>query len=175
MKYTFLTALFALFSFSIVNAQQFSAKATLTLIDQSEVPDAVLQAQDHYFPLQSVRQWKKQEYNGSRSDRTQYLAVFNTDGQNIRARYTSVGQGISTYTNYRPSDLPSPIQETISSDYADYTLTGAARIASLQGDWAGFHIRLRRNAQKLTLWLSEDGQLINPREIPQEVDSEMTE
>ena len=175
MKYTFFTALLTLLSMNIILAQQFNAEVGVTVISEADVPEAVLQAQAANFSLQSVRQWKKQEYRSNRNSSTQYLAIFNTDGQNVRARYTASGQGLSTYTNYRPSALPESVQQTLTNDYAGCTPTGAAHVGSLQDDWAAFHIRLRKDGQKLTLWLAEEGQLINPREIPQEIESETSE
>ena len=170
----FSTLIFALSVLSL-GAQQYQGQFAVTLMDAGAVPSAVVQAQDSNFPGITVRQWKKQEYQGKRSSSTQYLAVFTQNGQNTRVRYTDTGRGISTYTTYGPEALPTPITETISTTYADYSLTGAAEIASLQQAWSGFRIRLRKGGQKLVVWLNADGELINPQGVPQEVSAEEAE
>ncbi len=175
MKFYFSLLAFCLFAVNGLQAQQFSAKASVTLVEASEVPEAVKTSQEQHFPGMIVRQWKMQTYQGSRTAPVNYLAVFNNEGKNTRARYLADGQGISTYTNYRPQALPPAIVQTLNTDYAGYTPTGAALVGSLHNDWEAFHISLRKGGQKLSFWLTTEGDLIIPRELPQQIEEEVTE
>lgn len=175
MKYAFSALILSLILLTNLNAQQYSTQVGVSLIDASEVPTAVKDSQEQHFSGITVRQWKKQESHNARTARVQYLAVFTYEGKNTRARYQADGQGLSTYTNYRPQALPSAIVQALSTDYAGYTPTGAALVGSLNNNWEAFHIRLRKGGQQLSFWLTPEGTLINPREVPQQMEEEITE
>lgn len=175
MKYAFSVLILSLFLLTHLQAQQYNAQVGVSLIDASEVPEAVKASQEQYFPNMPVRQWKKQEHQNARTARVQYLAVFNYEGKNTRARYQANGQGLTSYTNYRPQALPAAIVQTLSTDYPGYKPTGAALVSTLANEWEAFHIRLRKGGQQLSFWLTPEGTLINPSDLPQQIEEEITE
>ncbi|MEL6654841.1 MAG: hypothetical protein AAFY48_01335 [Bacteroidota bacterium] len=175
MKHFLLSAVILAFMLVSLSAQEYKGQFTVTVVEASAVPSGVAQSQAENFPGITVRQWKKQEYNNKRLSSVQYLAVFTQNGQNTRARYQADGRSLSSYTTYRPEALPTPIQTTLQTDYADYTLTGAAEITSLQQGWTGFRIRLRKGNEKLVVWLTAEGTPLSPQQVPTEVSAEDAE
>lgn len=152
-------------------AQKASVNFSTEIVAVTEVPVAVQSAQDKYFPGITVRQWKKLSASAQRTG-SRYLAVFNQQKNNTRAKYEVNGKGLTAYTSYALSAAPAAIKSAVASQYSAYQLTRVEKITSLTKGKAAFRTTLRKGAQKLTVWLDENGNELKPQQLPTEITTE---
>jgi len=167
-----------LFLFTLVlgfssQAQKASVKLSTEIVAVTDVPVAVQTAQDKYFPGITVRQWKKLSASAQRTG-SRYLAVFNQHKNNTRAKYEVNGKGLTAHTSYALSAAPAAIKSAVASQYSAYQLTRVEKITSLSKGKEAFRTTLRKGAQKLTVWLDENGNELKPQQLPTEITTEET-
>lgn len=170
MKIQLLIVFGLLISFSS-QAQQASIKLTTEIVAASDVPESVRAAQENYYPGITVRQWKKMSATGQKTG-SRYLAVFNQNRTNTRAKYEINGKGLSAYTSYALSSVPAAIKSATTSQYAGYQLTKVEKIRALTKGKEAFRVGLRKGAQKLIVWLDENGNELKPQQLPTEITTE---
>lgn len=152
-------------------AQKASVNFSTEIVAVTDVPVAVQSAQDKYFPGINVRQWKKLSASTQRTG-SRYLAVFNQHKNNTRAKYEVNGKGLTAYTSYALSAAPAAIKSAVANQYSAYQLTRVEKITSLSKGKEAFRTTLRKGAQKLTVWLDENGNELKPQQLPTEITTE---
>jgi len=165
MKNTILIALFATLAWA-VNAQ---VSASSQVVDASEVPQAVQDAQASNFSGVTVNRWEKQSSTARTKSKTRYVAVFKKDGQNARARYHADGKGIYATVYYTAATLPQAIKDAASTNYSGYSLRNGEEVTYFKNGSSFFRIRLRKGAQKLVVYVDENGAEKQKNEVPSEV------
>lgn len=155
----------------VLHAQE--ANLTFEIVDVADVPEAVTTVQEANFPGVSVRQWKKQSLTVQTKSGAQYLAVFNSEGMNTRARYTEVGKGLSAYTSIALTAVPEAIMASINQNYSDYQLIRVAKVTSLKSSQFVYRINLRNGAKKLTVFLDKNGNEMSKDSLPTEIEEEV--
>jgi len=154
----------------------FAASAQISLkvekVDASEVPQAVLDAQESYFSGITVNVWEKQSASARDRSGARYVANFQLDGQKTRARYYANGTGISATSYYVAKELPQNIQDAAAANYSDYRLNSGEEIMLLNQNETIYRLRLRKGAQKLVVYVDENGDEISRSEVPDEVEAE---
>ena len=163
MKSTFLflallcltTTAFCQISFSV---------QTVTIED---VPAAVQTAQSGNFPGLTVKQWEKQTASGSEQTGSRFIANF-TEGSNqlVRARYSADGTGLTATTYYKANQLPELIQSSAAQNYPDYQLTSGEKVLLMNNQKSFFRIRLRKGAQKLVVYVNNNGEEFSKDSLP---------
>ena len=153
-----------------LSAQSFEATIGGSVVAPEEVPAAVKASQEQYFPGVAVRSWRMLSASVTQGSGTVYVSVFTENQTNTHAQYTAAGQGIAAITQYAPNALPTGIQQALSTTYADYKLTGAALVKALPTGTSAYRLRLRKAAQKLTVWVDENGKEVSGNQIPDTAD-----
>jgi len=153
-------------------AAQAQFSGSIQTIDADDVPALVISSQATYFPDATVTVWKKQTASGRKRSAERYVANFRNDGQKARARYYKNGAGATAVTYYKGSELPAAIQEAAATNYADYTLVSGEQIITLPTSDICYHLRLRKDAQKTTVYVDESGKELSEEEVPKELEEE---
>lgn len=163
------TIFFALFVsvVTLINAQSVNYK--VTVVQESEVPAAVVSAQNGFFSGVTVNRWEKYTTTAKDKSKDRYVAIFLVEGQNTRARYTYQGKGISATTYYSGKKLPQAIQDAAAANYAGYTLLSGEMIKSLESGKSVFRIRLRKGVQKLVVYVDANGKEVSKDSLPSTV------
>ncbi len=159
--------LLAFFASTLVVQAQFSG--TVQAIDANEVPAAVISSQATYFPGITVTVWEKQSAKGRNKTLDRYVANFKNNGQKARAKYYQSGAGTTATTYYAGSKLPAEIKSAAESNYASYTLNSGEQITVLQKSEVFYRLRLRKGAQKLVVYVDENGNELSQQDVPDEV------
>ena len=149
---------------------QAQVNASLQAVDANDVPAAVISSQATYFPGITVTVWEKQSTSARSKSAERYVANFRNNGQKARAKYTPNGAGTTAITYYSGSKLPAAIQNAVATNYAGYTLTSGEEIIALQKDETYFRLRLRKGAQKLVVYVDENGNELSAQQVPDEVE-----
>ena len=157
---------FLLFSVTLATAQ---VSYQVSVIDADEVPASVITAQERFFSGISVNRWEKHAYSGRERTKDRFVAIFRSNGQSTRARYSTGGKGITATTYYNGTNLPQAIQDAAASNYNGYRLMSGEQIQVLEKSYTVFRVRLRKGAQKLVVYLDEQGSEIEKPEVPEEV------
>ena len=154
-------------------ASAFTAQAQLSgsvqTINADDVPAAVISSQATYFPGINVSVWEKQSVNSPKKNQDRYIANFRNNGQKARAKYHQNGTGTTATTFYEGSKLPTTIKDAAASNYGAYTLTSGEQITLLQKGEIYYRLRLRKGAQKLVVYVDENGNELSQQEVPEEV------
>ncbi len=165
-----------LFVLMLFVAATFAANAQVTVsvkkVDAAEVPQAVLDAQESYFAGTTVNLWEKQSASARDRSGARYVANFQLDGQKARARYYANGTGISATSYYVAKELPQDIQDAAATNYGGYRLNSGEKIMLLNQNETIYRLRLRKGAQKLVVYVDENGDEISRSEVPDEVEAE---
>ena len=139
-------------------------------ISIEDVPQAVQTTQSGNFPGITVAQWEKQTASTQGESGTRYVANFKDGGnQVVRARYYTNGTGVTATTYYAASQLPSVIKDAAARNYPDYKLTSGEKIFLLSTQKSYYRIRLRKGAQKLVVYVNNNGEEIQRKNIPSQV------
>lgn len=142
-------------------------------IDVSEVPAIVLDEQRANFPEATVRVWKKQTVKGKRGNNgLNYIAEFLSGNQTARARYTKDGKGVVAVIAYSANTLPQGIKDVAAADYSDMTLVKGENLTALKSGTSFFRVHLRKGAKKVIVYTDENGNEIQPQNVPEEVQEE---
>lgn len=159
-------SLFSIVLFTIITVAS-HAQATLTVqkVDASAVPQAVLTAQNAYFPGVTVTYWEKQTASAQDKSGDRYIANFDQ----TRARYYTNGTGITATTYLTAKQLPQAIQDAAKTNYTGYTLTSGEQITVLPTGVIYYRIQLRKGAQKLVVYVDANGQEIAKDNLPKMV------
>lgn len=152
---------------------QAQISVTIQAIDADEVPAAVITSQANFFPNVNVNVWEKQTANGKNASGERYVANFQNNGQKARARYYAHGEGITAVTYFIGKELPTEIQEAAATSYAGYSLISGEQILLLQTSDVYYRLRLRRGAQKLVVYVDENGKELPIEKVPEEVVDEV--
>ncbi len=161
-----------LFVFALImafSAAQAQAGFQVQKVDASEVPQPVLDAQAKFFPGFTVNVWEKQ--SGSIRDRSgeRYVATFQYEGQKTRARYYKNGTAGTATSYHSGKELPQAIQNAAAENYPGYSLNSGEKIVALEAQKTVYRIRLRKGAQKLVVYVDENGNEISKDSLPQEM------
>lgn len=148
-----------------------SAQAGINVqkVNASEVPQAVLDAQNQYFAGITVNLWEKQSASFRDKSGERYVANFQNSGQKTKARYYTNGTGGTATAYYIAKELPQAIQNAANSNYPNYKLLSGEMITTLTNNKSVFRIRLRSGAKKLVVFLDANGNEIAPNSLPDEV------
>ncbi|MCB0633271.1 MAG: hypothetical protein R2824_19330 [Saprospiraceae bacterium] len=161
--------LFTILFVSVIALNAQGVGLNLTVVDASEVPAAVVSAQASYFPGSTVTVWEKQTASAKGSSASKYVATFKNGGQNARARYTAAGTGLSATTYYKAGELPTAIQTAALNNYAGYKLMHGEKLQLLEKTYLVYRIQLRKGAQKLTVYVDENGNEVSGSKVPEEI------
>ncbi len=140
---------------------------TIQAINADDVPAAVITSQANFFPNVNVNVWEKQTANGKNASGERYIANFQNNGQKARARYYPHGQGTTAVTYYISSELPTEIQEAAATAYEGYSLNSGEQITLLETSDVYYRLRLRKGAQKLVVYVDENGEELSIDEVPE--------
>lgn len=166
--------LFTLF----LGAMVFSAKAqqnwTNDVVQESDVPEAVLTAFNSKYDGAKVVRWEKRTWVGkNEKSAVKYVVIYDKDQLRHRSRYKEDGSGLSTTTYYwgakKLAMLPQPILDYASNNYAGYKLMSAEKEYNLKNGKYVYRIRLKKGATKVVVYLNESGEEVSKDNIDQEI------
>ena len=148
------------------------AGASVQKVDASEVPQAVLDAQNQYFPGITVNFWEKQSASFRDKSGARYVANFQNNGQKTKARYYSNGTGGTATAYHVAKELPQAIQNAAASNYPNYKLLSGEQITALAKSKSAFRLRLRNGAQRLVVFVDANGNELSANSLPNELTTE---
>lgn len=138
-------------------------------VSADEVPANVVATQSAIFSV-AVRSWEKQTASGNNKAGTRYVASFMEQAKIVtRARYTDSGTGLTATTYYRAEQLPTVIQEAAATNYGGYKLESGEKVLYISTKENFFRLRLRKGAQKLVVYVDNNGNELEKNEVPDEV------
>jgi len=97
-------------------------------------------------------------------DPSDYVAIFNMNGEKYYAYYDPSGNWIGTayaITDYK--SLPNGINTMITSKYPDFTITTVNRV--MQKDRVAYEVQLKNGASKAKILVDENGNIIKEKKV----------
>ena len=95
-------------------------------------------------------------------DANDYLVRFDLDGENYYSWYDSDGNWIgSAYVVKDHSKLPAPVNTTLATKYAGYTIENVNR--EFQKDRMAYEVEIKKDASKIKLLVDADGNVIKEK------------
>ncbi len=139
-------------------------------VSAEDVPAEAIATQAASFSA-AVRSWEKQNANTRGKAVTRYVASFTEQSKTVtRARYTSNGKGLTATTYYGTAALlPTVIQDAAATNYPAYSLKSGEKIIYIPTKQNIFRLRLRKGAQKLVIYVDNNGQELEKEELPEPV------
>lgn len=154
MKQLFFILICGLFALT-VQAQRGSGSRVL--IDSSQIPDSVKNAQSKLFAGVTVSRWEEHVSQSPRKGGTQYLAEFtDQNGVRLRARYTSQGKNINVTRFYIATKIPAVVTAAMQR-YPGYRAMIAEEIKLIEKQKTFYKVRIRNGTDSRTLILDEKG------------------
>ena len=159
-KLTFLMVL--LLSTSIVFAQtnkkiKKAKKAHTIKIDASKVPQAVKDAQAKQFSSVKIIKWKLKTVKKNNKALKDYIAVFNENGNRVKAHYKPDGTQIAIIHHLPADKVPAGIVSKVNSNYPGFKLKSGVKIQILIKNTVVYRLHLNKPAAKLILYVDESG------------------
>ena len=138
-------------------------------VSAEDVPANAIATQAASFSA-SVLTWEKQTASAKGNAITRYVASFTEQTKTVtRARYTNNGTGLSATTYYTAEQLPTVLQDSAATNYPNYKLESGEKILYIPTKQNLFRIRLRKGAQKLVVYVDNNGNELDKGDLPLEI------
>ena len=138
-------------------------------VSAEEVPANAIANQASNFSA-TVLSWERQTAGARGKSITRYVSTFTEQTKTItRARYTDSGAALTATTYYRAGQLPAVLQEAAAANYPGYKLESGEKIVYIPTKQNVFRLRLRKGAQKLVVYVDNNGKELEKDDLPEPV------
>jgi len=160
--------LLAIFLISMITFGQ--SNFNLTVIQASDVPQAVKDQQNAKFPNINVEKWEKNTFTKKAGKPSEwFVAVFKENNNRVRSRYANDGKAISATTYYLAAGIPQNIKDDAVSKYPGFTVTSGEKIKNFNSGKEYYRVRLKKGSSKLVLYYNPDGTEVKKENLPDEI------
>lgn len=136
-------------------------------IDAAQIPTAVKSAQESSFPKITVKNWSMRNVTGPGQIISKYIAVFESEGKTIRARYKGDGTLVSSSKYFAAAQAPSVIKN-LGSKYNDQELKSAEEIKTYVKAKVFYRAHFYKGKKKIVVYVDDNGKELPIEKVPAE-------
>jgi len=142
-------------------------KSNAQQIDPAQIPSAVKTSQASAFPNAAVAQWEIRNLSGNKKFVSKYIAVFEQEGQSIRARYKGDGTIVSSSVFFDAQNAPDQIKN-LAAKYDNHDLKKAERIKTYAKEKTFYRAFFQKGRKTLVVYTDETGKELVSDKVPVE-------